>query len=200
MVKKAIFGGTFDPIHNGHLYIAYEALYKLRLDKIIFMPSGNPPHKANKTVTDSIIRYEMVNMAVKNEERFEVSSFEINKKTPSFTFETLNHFNENEPDVEWYFLTGVDCLMEIETWKKVDKILEMSKFIVFNRSGYCIEDILIQKEKTEMKYGRKIIFLDIPILQISSTDIREKIKLQRNISYFLPDGVYNTIKELQLYR
>ncbi|MBU5483552.1 nicotinate-nucleotide adenylyltransferase [Clostridium sp. MSJ-11] len=199
MEKKAIFGGTFDPIHNGHLHIAYEALYRLNLDRIIFMPSGNPPHKYEKDIADSRIRYEMVKMAIREEEKFEINDYEIRKKNISYTYETLSFFKHNYPKVMWHFLTGVDCLMDFDTWKNIDEIMEMCKLIVFNRPGYDKEKILEQKEKLESEHNKEIIFLDIPLLEISSTEIRKAVKENRNIRYFLPEGVYNTIKELKLY-
>lgn len=199
MKKQAIFGGTFDPIHNGHLHIAYEALYKLNLDKIIFIPSGSPPHKSNKKITDAHIRYEMVQMAIREEKKFELSDYEMKKSGLSYTYETLEYFKAKFPKVKWYFLTGVDCLMELDGWKKIDRIMDICEFVVFNRPGFNKLDILEQKKRVEEKYNKKIIFLDIPLLDISSTDVRRLIKEKKNVRYFLTEGVYNTIKELKLY-
>ncbi|WP_027625007.1 nicotinate-nucleotide adenylyltransferase [Clostridium lundense] len=199
MKKQAIFGGTFDPIHNGHLHIAYEALYKLNLDKIIFIPSGSPPHKSNKKITDGYIRYEMVSMSIRDEKKFELSDYEIKKKGLSYTYETLEYFKNKFPQVKWYFLTGVDCLMELNGWKKIDAIMDICEFVVFNRPGFDKCDILKQKARVEEKYNKKIIFLDIPLLDISSTDVRRLIREKKNVRYFLPEGVYNTITQLKLY-
>lgn len=200
MIKKAIFGGTFDPIHNGHLHIAYEALYKLQLNKIIFMPSGTPPHKLEKNITSSLLRHEMVKMATRGERCFDVSDYEINKSNLSYTYQTLEYFNNLEKDTEWYFLTGVDCLMDIEGWKNTDKIFQLCKLIVFNRPGYNMENIEEQKNKVEKKYCNKIEFLDIPLLDISSTNIRNNIIEGKSVSYLLPESVYNIIEELNLYK
>lgn len=200
MIKKAIFGGTFDPIHNGHLHIAYEALYTLKLDKLIFMPSGNPPHKLDKAITDSYIRYEMVKIVTKDERAFEVSNYEINSKTINYTYKTMRHFKDNEPDVEWYFITGTDCLMQIDKWKNVNEIFDICKFTVFNRSGYSKENIMKKKADVEKKYDGEINLLNVPLFDISSSDIREKVSLGLNVSCYLKDGVYNTIKELGLYK
>lgn len=199
MKKIAIFGGTFDPIHNGHLYIAYEALYKLNLDEIIFMPSGIPPHKTKRKLASSFFRYEMVRMATKNEKRFTVSDYEINKKNISYTFETLEYFANKYPNASLYFITGADGLMDIENWKNVKGIFKLCNLVVFSRPGNNKYDIISQKGKLEEKYKGNIIFLDIPLLDISSTNIRNLISEGRNISCFVPEGVYNTIKELKLY-
>ena len=200
MKKKGIFGGTFDPILNGHLHVAYEALYNLKLDEIIFIPSGNPPHKTNKIVTDAKIRYGLVKMVVKDEKKFKVSDYEIKKNGLSYTYETLEFFNKLEPNTQWYFITGADCLMEIYTWKNIDAIFNSCKFVVFNRSGYKKEDILKQKSEVESKFDKEIIFLDIPILEISSTLIRSKIKEGKNISYLVPKNLNETLKKMNVYR
>ncbi|SKA75430.1 nicotinate-nucleotide adenylyltransferase [Clostridium sp. USBA 49] len=199
MIKKGIFGGTFDPIHNGHLYIAHEAINILKLDYIIFMPSGNPPHKTDKKKTDANIRYELVNMAIKNEKKFILSDFEIKNKGLSYTYKTVEYFKRLEPETIWYFITGVDCLMDINKWKNVDKILENCKLVVFNRIGYNKENILKQKEKIEKIYKKEIIFLDIPLFNVSSTQIKNMIKEGKDVSFLLPTNVYNTILKLNLY-
>ena len=199
MSKKGIFGGTFDPIHNGHLYIAHEALNILNLEKVIFMPSGNPPHKTEKQKTDASIRYELVKMAIREEKNFVVSNYEIKNSGLSYTYKTLEYFNSIEPDTEWYFITGVDCLMDLDYWKSVDRILNACKLVVFNRPGYSKESILEQKRSIEKKYNKEIFFLDLNLFDISSTAIKEMIKNGKDASYLLPQGVYNTVIELGLY-
>ncbi|MBP2033008.1 nicotinate-nucleotide adenylyltransferase [Clostridium algifaecis] len=200
MIRKAIFGGTFDPIHNGHIHIAYEAFYKLDLSEVIFMPSGIPPHKLDKKITDPFIRYNMVKAAVKNEKKFVVSDYEINSPDLSYTYKTLRHFNDLETNVEWYFLTGTDCLMDIEEWSNTREIFKLCKFVVFNRPGFDIDNIICQKKKMEKKYSADIIFLDANLLDISSTNIRKNIKINRNVGYLLPESVYKIIKEYNLYK
>ncbi|MCJ7689854.1 MAG: nicotinate-nucleotide adenylyltransferase [Clostridiaceae bacterium] len=200
MVKKAIFGGTFDPIHIGHVHIAYEALYNLHLDKIIFMPAGNPPHKTNKVIIDSKIRYELVKKAIEKENYFEISDYEINKKDNSYTYETLELFNALDRSIEWYFLVGADSLMELDNWKNAGRLLENCKMIVYNRAGFTKEEVLVQKHHIEQKFNSKIIFLDMPIIDISSTNIRNNIKKGRNVNYLLPEGVEEIIHKLNLYK
>jgi nicotinate-nucleotide adenylyltransferase len=199
-IKKGIIGGTFDPIHNGHLYIAYEAMYRLNLNKVIFMPSGNPPHKNEKKITDGCRRYDLVTKAIKNESSFEVSDFEIKKQSYSYTFETMEYFKYKEPDTEWYFITGADCLRDLHLWKRVDSILENCTLVVFNRPGQNEDLLLREKENFEAKYNKKIIFLDLLQIDISSSIIREAVKAGKNVSYFLPEIVYNDILELGLYK
>lgn len=200
MKKVGIFGGTFDPIHVGHLYIASEAKRILNLDELIFMPSGNPPHKQNREITDGYIRYEMVNMAIKPYPDFKVSDFEVKKKGLSYTYETLEYFKDFYGEVELFFITGADCLIDIDKWRSVDKIMKLSTFVVFNRPGYRNIDIIAQKNKVEEKYNKKIVFLDLLDIEISSSFIRERISLDYAVDFFLPVGVDRFIKALKLYK
>jgi nicotinate-nucleotide adenylyltransferase len=199
-VKKAIFGGTFDPIHIGHVHIAYEALYNLHLDKVIFMPAGNPPNKIDKRITDAQIRYELVKTAVEKEPYFEVSSYEINKKEKSYTYETVEFFSGMEPTTEWYFLIGVDSLMDLCNWKSVDRLLSSCKIIAYNRAGFTIEEVLKQKRYIKQKFDKEIIFLNMPIIDVSSTSIRDSINKGRNIDYLLPRGTEEIIHKFHIYK
>ena len=194
MKKKAIFGGTFDPIHNAHLYVAHKAIRDLNLDSVIFMPSARPPHKLGLKTTDPYIRYEMVKMAIRGVEKFEVSDYELNQKALSFTYKTLEFFTQLEPDTEWYFLTGMDCLMDIEKWKNSDKIFELCHFVVYNRTGYDFKNVV------QNKYFSRAIYLHMPILDISSSQIREDIRIGKNVSSLVPENVYNLVNELELYK
>lgn len=199
MKKKGILGGTFDPIHNGHLYIASEALKTLALDEVIFVPAGNPPHKRGKSITDAYTRYEMVNMAIRGYDKFSISNYEIEKKGYSYTYETLQYFKSVEP-CELYFITGADCLMYIDKWKESDKIFENCSLVVFNRPGFTKEEIIKEKQKVERFYGHNIIYMDLLNIEISSSYIRDKIKEGFNVEYFMPPEVYNTIKTLGIYK
>ena len=200
MNRKAIFGGTFDPIHNGHLHIAYKALEELKLDKIIFIPSGNPPHKSEEYITNKIIRYDMVKYAIVNEHKFEISDYEVTKKGKSYTYETIEYFSKHYPNIELYFIAGADCLIDIHKWKNISSIMEKSQLVVFNRPGYSMDSILLKKKEVEEKFKRNIIFLNIPLLDISSTEIREKIKKDEDIKNLIPEKTYEIIKKYKLYK
>lgn len=199
MKKKGILGGTFDPFHNGHMNIAYESIYKLKLDEIIFMPAGNPPHKTDKLITPPEIRYDMIKRAILGEEKFKVSHYEIDKKGYSYTYKTLEYIKSVEKDTELFFITGADCLMYVDKWKYPEQIFKNSNFVVFNRSGYDKNDIIKKKNEIEQKYKKEIIFMDIPLLDISSTEIREKVKKYEEIKYLVPKEVYDIIKTNKLY-
>ncbi|MDU5106294.1 MULTISPECIES: nicotinate-nucleotide adenylyltransferase [unclassified Clostridium] len=197
MSKIGILGGTFNPIHLAHLYIAYEAKSQLNLDKIIFMPAGSPPHKKDKEVLEASLRYNMVCEAIKSYEDFEISDYEIHKTGYSYTYETLEKFKSE--DNELYFITGADCLMDIEKWKKPEEIFKLSRLVVFNRPGYSKKNLIIQKDKIEMKFNTSIKFLDIIDLEISSSMIRKRIEEGKRVDFFLSKEVLNFIKENNIY-
>ena len=197
MEKIGILGGTFNPIHLAHLYIAYEAKSQLNLDKVIFIPTGNPPHKKDKKILEADLRYNMVYEAIKNYEDFEISKYEVEKEGYSYTFETLKHFKAK--DNELYFITGADCLMDIEKWKNPEEIFRLSRFVVFNRAGYNEENLKIQKNKIEEKFNTNIDFLDIIDLEISSSMIRERINDGKRVDFFLSKEVLSYIQENNIY-
>ena len=198
MERIGIIGGTFDPIHLAHTYIAEVAREKLKLERIIFMPNGNPPHKTGRRITDANIRLDMVKEAIKNYEGFEVSDYEIKKQGKGYTFETLEYFFNN--NIEIYFITGADCLMDLKKWKNVKRILELCKFEVVTRPGVSTENLLEQKKYIETKYGGEIIFLEVDGKDISSTYIRELINKNLPVEKFLSKGVLNIVKQKELYK
>lgn len=198
-MKKGIFGGTFDPIHIGHIHIAYEALYKLKLKEIVFMPNGRPPHKLDKNVSDEAARYKMVEAAVKEEKRFSISNYEISKNELSYSYETLIYLNNLEPETKWYFIVGTDSLMNFNKWKNIREILSRSTLVVFSRTGYEKEAVEDTRKFLEEKYSCEILLLEIPLLDISSTNIKEKIYLNQRYEYLLPSGVDEVINKYKLY-
>ena len=200
MSRKAIFGGTFDPVHNGHIYLANKALDFLNLDKVIFVPAGNPPLKTKKTVTEGKIRLEMIEKAIGHNDKFQVDAFEIHNKAVSYTYKTLQYFKNLEKSTKWFFLVGTDCLYEFHLWKNVDIILDLCQVVVFSRPGYNQQEIFEKKKEAEEKYNKEIIFLDVMDMDISSSGIREKIKSKENIEALIPKPVMEIIDENQLYR
>lgn len=198
MEKIGVIGGTFNPIHLAHLYIAYEAKNQLNLDKIIFMPVGSPPHKRNSNVLGASLRYNMVKEAIQGYEGFTISDYEIRKQGYSYTFETLEYLKND--DNKLYFITGADCLLDIEKWKCPERIFKVSDLVVFSRGGYKKEELLIQKDKIDKKYNTNINFLDIIDLEISSSIIRERIKTGKRVDFFLPESVLNFIIDNNLYK
>ena len=200
MKRYGMMGGTFNPIHLAHLYIAYEAKENLNLDKVIFMVAGNPPHKKESSVIDSNYRYDMVKMAIKDYSGFEISDYEIKKQGYSYTYETLKYLKGDEGDVEVFFIAGADSLMDIEKWKNTKEVLNNCTFVVFNRGEFNRETLKSQKEYLENKYQAEIVLLDIMSIDISSTIIRKRIKEEKRVDFFLPNKVLEYINYNNLYR
>jgi len=203
MKRYGIIGGTFDPIHNAHLYIAYEAKEQLNLDEVIFMPAGKQPLKVKNIVTDSKIRYEMVKIAVESFNEFSVSSYEIEKGGLSFTSETLEYFKGKieflNEEKELFFITGADCLISMEKWRDVQKIFSLATLVVFARGGISKKEMMENKKIIEEKYNGKIIILDLKELEISSTDIRDRVNQNKRIDFFVPPKVVDIIYNNGLY-
>ena len=198
MCRVGIIGGTFDPIHLAHIYIAEEAKKKLNLDKVIFMPAGIQPLKTDKKVTEASLRLEMVQKAIEGKRGFEVSDYEIKKEGKSYTYKTLEHFYKEYKDL--YFITGADCLLDIDKWTEIEKIFSLCKFVVFTRPGYNNNELVNKKRFVEEKYNGDIILLEVPGIHISSTEIREKIINNEKVDDILPAVVLDIIKEKGLYR
>ena len=198
MKRYGMMGGTFNPIHLAHLYIAYEAKEVLELDKVIFMVAGNPPHKKESPVIDSKYRNDMVKKAIEGYEGFEISDYEIKKNGYSYTYETLNALKED--DLKLYFIAGADSLMDIEKWKNTKEVLNSCTFVVFNRGEFNRETLKSQKEYLENKYQAEIVLLDIMSIDISSTIIRKRIKEGKRVDFFLPNKVLEYINDNDFYR
>ena len=201
MKRYGIIGGTFDPIHYAHLYIAYEAKEQLSLDKVIFMSAGIQPFKAENNVTDSNLRYDMVKAAIEPYDEFSVSTYEIEKEGLSFTYQTLEHFKSSmDEECELFFITGADCLMSVDRWREAAKIFSLCTFVVFGRGGFDIDDLRRKKEEVEEKFRCNIVILHLKQLEISSTDIRERVKNGRRIDFFVPEKVNTLIEKNNLYK
>ena len=203
MKRCGIIGGTFDPIHNAHLYIAYEAKEKLNLDEVIFMPAGIQPLKADNIITDSKLRYDMVKTAIEPFSEFSVSDYEIKKGGLSFTYETLEYFKTktgvDNQENELFFITGADCLFSMDKWKEVKKIFSLATLVVFSRGGISKREMLNKKQIIEEKYDGKIVILDLKELEISSTDIRKRVNQHKRVDFFVPSRVADIIYEKGLY-
>jgi nicotinate-nucleotide adenylyltransferase len=202
MVKKVrkigVMGGTFNPIHYGHLVTAEEALSQFKLDKVIFMPSGKPPHKEDSEILPPEERYLMTVIATASNPFFIVSRLEVERKGPSYTIDTITQLRQeygNQTDI--YFITGADAVWEILTWKDADQLAEMCTFIAATRPGYSLEKFkrlhVLPQGKERPKGKPKVYIMEIPALAISSTEIRKRVRENRPIRYLLPEGVANYI-------
>ncbi len=196
-LKYGIMGGTFNPIHNAHIRMAEEVRDIFDLDKIIFMPTGTPPHKNNLNI-DPLDRYEMTKLAISGNDRFEVSDIEVLNKSVSYTVETVGKLKEFYPNVEFYFITGADSILDIYKWKNPEKLLTLCKFVSVRRPNYS-DDLEDKIKEIVDKFGGEILLVDGPLLNISSTEIRERVREGKSIEDFVPKKVVEYIKENKLY-
>lgn len=199
MRKVGIMGGSFDPIHLGHLVVANEVLNIHSLDEIIFVPTGNPPHK-NGLKADSFHRLLMVNMAVLSNDKFKVSDFEINNSEKSYTLNTLKKFHKLYENTEFFFITGSDAVIDLPNWYEPDEILKLCTFIAVSRPGISIDEVNNKINEIKHKYDGNIELLQVPMLQISSTDIRRRFNMGISAKYLLPDTVEQYIIKNKLYK
>ncbi len=199
MNRLGIMGGTFDPIHYGHLVGAEMARSKFNLSKVLFIPSGTPPHKDRSDISAAGLRYEMIERAIQDNPAFDISAIELERKGPSYTVDTLRVLREDWPDHELYFITGSDVLCEIFSWHEVEEILKMTEFIGAARPGFDASDFLLKVHQEHPEAQGRIHYLEVPALAISSTDIRARVKLGEPIRYLLPEPVRLFIQDHGLY-
>lgn len=197
--KVGIMGGTFDPIHNGHLIIAQCALESYQLDEILFVPSGIPWLKDISKVLNKKTRVSLTGLAIEGNQSFALSTIEIDREGNSYSYKTVEELKEQNPDVDYYFIMGADSLFEIETWKNPAELMKNCIILVAVRDEYNDIQMNEQIHYLQEKYHAEINLLQTPRLDISSTDIRRKVAEGKSIRYMLPDSVIDYIKKLHLY-
>ena len=189
MKRIGILGGTFNPVHIGHLAIAQVARESLDLDKVFFVPSNLPPHKSSKNVLPTAQRYHMVQMAIEDNPYFDISDFETKRAGKSYSIDTVEHFYQLYlGKAKLYFIIGEDSFSKLETWKHIESIVKLADFVVVNRPGFNIEDSKI-----------KVKTIAMPGLDISSSSVRRCLRLSKTVKYFLPEKVLKYIKRKKLY-
>jgi nicotinate-nucleotide adenylyltransferase len=194
--RVGVMGGTFDPIHYGHLETAEEALVQFVLDEVVFVPTGRPWMKTDRVVSASEDRYLMTVVATASNPRFTVSRVEIDRDGPTYTVDTLRLLADRLPDAELYFITGADAMLEILDWKDPEEALSLAHFIAATRPGYD----LARFEAAAPTHHPRVTTMDIPALAISSSDIRRRVREGRAIRYLLPEGVKSYVEKQGLYR
>lgn len=190
MSKVGIFGGTFDPIHNGHIETAKRLVEIRELDKLIFIPCNISPHKMDKNSTSAVHRIEMVKLAVEKYNFFDFSDYEINKGDISYTYDTLRHFSKIHQQLE--LVIGYDNLLSFDRWRKPDEILKIAKLVVMRRS---VDSNPVEKNK----YFNLVNFVETPIINISSTKIRSRLENKLSIADLVPYEVEQYIIKNGLY-
>ena len=196
--RIGLMGGTFNPIHNGHLVTAEEARVQFALDEVIFIPSGKPPHKSERKIADAYHRSMMTILATVTNPYFHVSQVEIERPGYSYTYDTVSYFQElYQGKAELYFITGADAILEIIAWKNVEQLFEKCCFIAATRPGFDLS--AIRSSDLPPAARNRIFYMEIPALAISSTDVRRRIKEGRPIKYLMPSGVETYIYKNKLY-
>jgi nicotinate-nucleotide adenylyltransferase len=199
-ITLGIMGGTFDPIHLGHLVTAEEARQQFKLDHVIFMPSGFPPHKEQRLLTAREHRYFMTMLAVVDNPYFTVSRLEIDRGEPSYTIDTVRRFFElYRHNLNLYFITGADAILNITAWKDHGELLETCSFIAASRPGYSFNKLKTILGPNFQKVMKHIHLLEIPAMAISSTYIRQRVGQGRTVKYLTPEPVEQYIYKNHLY-
>lgn len=191
MKKVGILGGTFDPIHLGHLQIAIDVFNKVGLNLIYFIPTGKPPLKEKPPIANAVDRYKMAQLAIRRYKQFDILDWEILKKTPSFSVETAEILQKNWPSMQFYWIIGSDLVKYLSSWKNISKLAEIVQFIVVTRPGYKMEIPNIPNLKIQTIENRAV--------DISSTEIRDKARHGESIESLVPEAVNNYIVVNQLY-
>jgi nicotinate-nucleotide adenylyltransferase len=187
-------GGTFDPIHHGHLVAASEVQAWFGLDEVVFVPTGDPWQKSDKTVSPAEHRYLMTVIATAANPRFRVSRVDIDRAGPTFTIDTLRDLTEQLPGAELYFITGADALAEIFTWRDADQLFELAHFVGCTRPGFDLVTSTLRDIPED-----RVTLVEIPALAISSTDCRSRAGRGEPVWYLVPDGVVQYIAKHHLY-
>lgn len=200
-MRIGIMGGTFDPIHNGHLMIAEAAYSQFQLDEVWFMPNGNPPHKAKQDIgSDASHRVEMVRLAIMEHAGFRLETYEAEKKDVSYSYATMEHFKKLYPKDDFYFIIGADSLFSIEQWVQLERIFPTCTILAAYRDEIDTpEEMQSQIEYLEGKYHAKIELLPSPLLRVSSSQIRRYCMQHIGIKELVPYQVEEYIRKEGLY-
>lgn len=192
-VRLGIMGGTFDPIHHGHLVAASEVQYLFELDEVVFVPTGQPWQKDGRKVSPAEDRYLMTVISTASNPRFSVSRIDIDRPGPTYTIDTLREMRElRGPGAGFFFITGADALEQIFTWRNADELFQMAHFVGCTRPGNKLTDAGLPEGKVSL--------VEIPALSISSSECRERVRAGEPIWYLVPDGIVQYINKRELYR
>ena len=198
--RVGIMGGTFDPIHYGHLVAAETAREAFSLDRIIFVPAGIPSHKAREKTTSGRHRYLMTILAIMSNPYFEVSRVDLDRGGVTYTVDTLSDLKrELPPETEMYFITGADAILEIQSWKSPGEVLSMAEFIAATRPGYGLEHLSQALGPLAVEFQDRIHILEIPPMGVSSTEVRHRLAKGKSVRYLLPETVITYIHNHGLY-
>jgi len=194
-----LFGGTFDPIHWGHLAVAEEVRAKLELDEVIFIPAGQPWLKADRSISPTIHRLKMVSLAIADKSYFKVSAVEIDRSGPSYTVDTVTSLRHDVgTKAELFFLLGSDALIDLPQWKEPSRLVQMCRLVTFNRPGAVLPSLTLLEEAIP-GVSQHIIVIEVSQIDISATRIRQQVALGASIHQLVPEAVERYILEQGLY-
>jgi len=199
-MNVGVLGGTFDPVHSGHLVIAEEARLKLKLNKVLFLPAGQPWLKTNSKITPAVHRIEMLKRAIADNASFELSTMEVDRPGPSYSVDTVAALQQQlGAGAKIFFLIGWDSLAELPQWKEPARLIQLCKLVAVTRPGFSRPD-LKSLEPSIPGITQSVVWLDIPPIDISSSDIRDRVAQGLSIHRLVPDDVESYIAENKLYR
>lgn len=196
-MRIGLFGGTFDPIHIGHMIIMENVINFMNLDKIYILPNSNPPHKLENKKTNINLRLKMIEKSIKNNPKLSINDYDFKDNKIHYTYKTINHFKITYPNDEFFFILGEDSFMDLEKWKNYQEILDENLIIFKRKSGK--NSSLLFKINEIKKYNKNIYLIDNFSLDISSTLIRNLVKNNKSIRYLVDDDVIKIIEEENLY-
>lgn len=199
MKEICLMGGTFDPIHYGHLVVAEEVRQRFNLAKVVFIPAGQPPHKTDKVILDAQHRVNMTRLAIASNPYFEISTIEVERQGLSYTVDTIEQLRRSFQVENIYFITGADAILEILTWKDTERLLDMTYLIAATRPGYALNHLAETLGSLPAPFMKRILPLEVPALAISSSDIRKRVREGRSIKYLLPESVETYIHQNNIY-
>lgn len=199
--RIGIMGGTFDPIHMGHLILGEQSFEQLHLDKVLFMPSGNPPHKRNRTGRASDgQRVDMVRLAIEDNPHFELSLAEMHETGYTYTYRTLEELKEQNPDTDYYFIIGADSLFTFDEWKEPARICRACTLVVAVRDHASSDELNQEIKRLSAEYEGRFTLLDTMNIDVSSHQIRSWVSEGKSLKYYVPDPVISYMKENGIYR
>ncbi|WP_018133582.1 nicotinate-nucleotide adenylyltransferase [Effusibacillus pohliae] len=198
-MKIGLFGGTFDPVHIGHLVAARLAQEAMGLDRVIFIPSGVPPHKREHHISPADRRLRMVELAVADERGFQVSDWELQQPGPSYTVHTVESFSSQYPEDELYLIVGADMLYDFPNWQSPRRILQLAQLIGMTRPGFPLAECRAELQQALPEAERRVHYVEMPGLEISSTWLRERLQHRQSVRHLIPERVIRFIEENGLY-
>lgn len=199
-MRLGIFGGTFDPVHYGHLLLAEQCLEQCRLDQVWFIPAGVPPHKLERTIAPGKARAEMLELAVAGHDRFRVDRRELDREAPCYTVETLAALHAEDPSRELFFLLGADSLVDFPTWREPRRITELAYLAIVNRGAAPLPDLAPLRPVLGTALDSRLEFVTVPGVDISSSDMRRRVHEGTSIRYMTPRAVECYIETHGLYK